>query len=606
MLSYKILIVDDIADNLRLLSTTLSKQGYEVRCAKNGTMALTAASSYQPNLILLDINMPDLTGYQVCQRLKADPATAATPVIFLSAQDDVEDRVKAFTAGGVDFISKPFQIEEVLARVKNQLALHSAYSEIYSLNSGLEERVRERTSELRLANYSLEQEIRQRKEAEAQLRYNALHDRLTDLPNRDLLLDLIENCLDREQLIETGFAVILIDIDRFQIVNDSLGHPIGDELLLACADRLKDCLLFDTHLARLGGDEFALLVEKVEDIGKTIHLVEEVLRVLKRQFVIGGRQIDITASVGVAFSRGGYEHSIDILRDADTALYQAKKLGRARYEVFDPQMYAQTVYRLELEQELRQAIAKEELLLHYQPLFSICDRKLVGFEALVRWQHPRRGMISPGEFIPLAEETGSIVPLGNWVLAEACQQLKAWRDNYPAAESLSMGVNVAREQLSSNKLIPTIDRVLAQTKLNPRLLKIEITESMLIENSDRIQEVIQSIKERGIKLCLDDFGTGYSSLSYLPKFPIDILKIDRSFVMAMEETHQYYEIVKAIVTLAKALEMRVVAEGIETESQLANLQSLTVPLGQGYLFSKPLTAEDAEKVISQQKSLLAS
>ncbi|VEP11537.1 Diguanylate cyclase (GGDEF) domain-containing protein [Hyella patelloides LEGE 07179] len=606
-LSHKILIVDDLPDNLRLLSKTLTKQGYKVRCAKNGAMALMGARSDIPNLILLDINMPDMSGYQVCEQLKADETTRSIPVIFLSAQDDIEDKVKAFTTGGIDFIGKPFQIEEVLARVKNQLALQAAYREIHILNSQLEQRVKERTSELESANLSLKQEISQRQIVEEKLRYDALHDSLTNLPNRNLLLKRIDNCLQQNPTKHNKqFAILLIDLDRFSIINDSLGHLIGDELLVACAQRLQKCLTLQTTPARLGGDEFAILIEQITGVNDTLQVAKNILQEFETPFAIASRQINITVSMGIAIDTGKYSQSIELLRDADTALSQAKKLGKAKYEVFDPKMYVQAVRRLELESELRQAILQQQLILHYQPIFCINSLELVGFEALVRWQHPQRGIIPSDEFIPLAEETGLIVPLGNWVLYEACRQLKSWQDKFPAAQSLSVGVNVAGKQLYSSDFLDTVDSIMAQTQVDAGYLKLEITESMLIKNTERVIEVLAKIRQRNIQLCIDDFGTGYSSLSYLPKFPVNILKIDRSFIIAIDNGKQNYEVVQAVVTLAKALNMKVVAEGIETEAQLNNLQSLAVPLGQGFLFSKPLTVELAQEMIVAQSSVISN
>ena len=599
-LCYKILIVDDVSDNLRLLSTTLSHQGYKIRCAKNGSMALMGAKNDLPHLILLDINMPGLNGYQVCEQLKADEATKEIPVIFLSAQDDLQDKVKAFKTGGVDFISKPFQVEEVLARVRNQLVIQAAKDQVEALNERLERRVQERTSEVESANRVLKEEILQRHQLEQKLRHDALHDSLTGLPNRSLLMQEIEKCLDNViDCPESQFAVLFIDLDRFKIINDSLGHLAGDELLIACAQRLQNCISESTTIARLGGDEFTILLEKINHVDDAVAVAEDILREFAAPFNLGTRNLMITVSIGIVVGNSEYRQEIDILRDADTALYRAKELGKARYEIFNQQMYLNAMRRLELENELREAIANQELVLHYQPILSLNNLELTGFEALVRWQHPTQGIISPGEFIPLAEETGLIIPLGKWVMYQACKQLKTWQDRLPSAKSLTMSINVAGEQLHDPDFLKIIDRIIAQTQVDSKHLKLEITESMLIEDTEQLIEVLQQIKNRQIQLSIDDFGTGYSSLSYLPQFPIDILKIDRSFVNAMNTEQQNLEIVKTIITLAQVLNMQIIAEGIETDVQSSTLGSLQVEFGQGFLFSKPLTSEQAEGLISQ-------
>ena len=596
-----ILIVDDLPDNLRLLSTILAKQGYKIRCAKNGKMALIEAHSNLPHLILLDINLPDLSGYEVYEQLKANPTTSSIPVIFLSKQDDLQDRAKVFTTGGADFISKPFQIEEVLVRVQNQLALQAANTKIKTLDEQLEARVKERTVELASANRVLKEEILQHHQLEQKLRHDALHDSLTKLANRTLFMQAIERCLNNAiDNLEQQFAILFIDLDRFKIINDSLGHLTGDKLLITCAQRLENCIAKDAILARLGGDEFTILLEQVDDINDAVTVAKKILAEFAAPFTLGTRSLTITVSIGIVMGNAEYNQEIDLLRDADTALYRAKELGKARYEIFDRQMYLDAMQRLELENELRQAISLEELILYYQPIVSLDTQQLLGFEALVRWIHPQRGIISPDEFIPLAEETGLIVSLGEWVMYEACRQLKAWQDNLLLAKSLFMSINVAGEQLHNLNFLDTVDRIIARTQVNSKCLKFEITESMLIEDTTQVITVLEKIKNRNIQLSIDDFGTGYSSLSYLPQFPVDILKIDRAFVNAMNIEQQNLEVVKAIVTLAKVLKMQIVAEGIETESQLNTLKSLGVEYGQGFLISKPLTLESATKIIKNQ------
>ena len=599
----KILVVDDVPENLRLLSTTLTNQGYIVRRAKNGSMALMGARNDVPDLILLDINMPDLSGYQVCEQLKADAATRSIPIIFLSAQDDLEDKVKAFNLGGADFIGKPFQVEEVLARVRNQLALQAAYAEIKTLNEELEARVEERTAQIEFANRVLKQEILQRHRLEQKLRHDALHDSLTGLPNRSLFMERTKNCLTNTiNNPHQQFAILFIDLDRFKIINDSLGHLTGDELLVACAQRLNSCVTPQNTLARLGGDEFTILLEQINKPHDAIVVAEAILEKFATPFEISNRSLIITTSIGIVIGTEEYRQEIDLLRDADTALYRAKELGKGRYEIFNQEMYVQAMHRLELENELREGISQWQLVLYYQPIIALHDGKLSGFEALVRWQHPRRGFIAPSEFISLAEETGLIIPLGKWVMYEACSQLKIWQNKLPEANSLTMSINVTGDELRHPDFLSSIDYIIAETQVNSHCLKLEMTESMLIENSQQIITVLKAIKSRKIQLSIDDFGTGYSSLSYLPQFPVDNLKIDRSFINIMNINQQNTEIVKTIVTLAQALNMEVIAEGIETEEQLQSLQALGVEFGQGFLFAKPLTSESAQKLLLQSVS----
>lgn len=601
--AYKILIVDDVADNLELLSTALAEQGYQVSCAKNDSMALIKARNDLPDLILLDINLSGLNGDPVWEQLQADEITQTIPVIFLSTQEDIRDRIRALTTGSVDFISKPFSTEEVLIRVKNQLALQAANARVQTLDRELERQVKERISQLELANSLLKQEILQSHQLEEKLRYDALHDSLTGLPNRSLFMEQLKNCLyDAIENADRQFAVLFIDLDRFKMINDSLGHLAGDELLIACAQRLENCIYPETTLARLGGDEFTILLDKIKDVKDAVAVAEKILQEFTSSFNLGHRSLLITVTIGIAVGNSEYEREIDLLRDADTALYRAKELGKARYEIFDRQMYLDAMNRLELENELRQAILHQELVLFYQPIYALDSRQLIGFEALVRWQHPTKGLLSPDEFVSLAEETGSIVPLGQWVMERACRQLKNWQDCLPPGKSLTMSINVAGRQLNDPNFLATVDRIIAQTQVDSQYLKFEIVESMLVENTEQLIELLHQIKNRQIQLSLDDFGTGYSSLSYLPQFPIDILKIDRSFVEAMNVERQNLEIIKTIITLAQVLHLKVIAEGIETEEQSKTLQTLKAEFGQGYLFAKPLSAEAATLMIQRHSN----
>jgi diguanylate cyclase (GGDEF)-like protein/PAS domain S-box-containing protein len=444
-------------------------------------------------------------------------------------------------------------------------------------------------------------DITERKKMERQLLYDALHDSLTGLPNRALFMDRLTQQLKKSKQQENyQFAVLFLDLDRFKIVNDSVGHLVGDRLLVEFARRLESCIRPTDTVARLGGDEFTILLENIKDVVETTIVAERIYEVLTLPFQINNYELFATASIGIALSINGYEKPEDILRDADLTMYSAKEQGKARYEVFDRSMHERALNRLQLETDLRWGMERNEFLVYYQPITSLTTGKLAGFESLMRWQHPEKGLISPGDFIPVAEETGLIIPLGSWLLKESCRQLKAWQLQYPLHPNLKISVNLSGKQLTDINLIEQIDRILEETGLEGKYLKLEITESILMDNLDVATKMLLELRKRHIQLSIDDFGTGYSSLSYLHRFPVNTLKIDRSFINEMESKEENSAIVKAIVTLAHMLNMDVVAEGIENSSQLAQLKLLKCELGQGYLFSKPLSKEDVEVLMSQE------
>jgi diguanylate cyclase (GGDEF)-like protein len=587
-----ILIIDDTADNLRVLSSLLTKHGYNVRKAFNWQMALTACETVLPDLILLDIMMPELDGYKVCQRLKASDLTADIPVIFISALDDVFDKIKAFAAGGVDYITKPFEFEEVLVRVKNQLALKTARLEILKLNSELEQRVKERTGELEKALQKLQGEVTFRQQLQNKLLNIALHDSLTGLPNRVLFIKRLEKAFNRAQLqTDFQFAVLFLDCDRFKLVNDSLGHLVGDELLIAIANRLEQSLLPVDTLARLGGDEFGIILESLTDITEAIQVAERILQQFSLAFNLSRYEVFINASIGISWGNSDCDKPEYLLRDADTAMYRAKALGKARYHVFNPEMHHEATQLLELENDLRRAVERQEFIVYYQPIISLVTGKISGLEALVRWQHPDHGLISPTEFIPVAEETGLIHAINIWVLRSACEQLTIWQNHSPTLKSLTISVNLSVRLFSHPKLVAQIDQIIQETKINPACLEIEITESVIMENSQALKKILEQLRERKIKLVMDDFGTGYSSLSYLYSFPFNVLKIDQSFVKRMHENEESMGLVPAVLGIAKSMGMSAIAEGVETTFQLVQLRNLNCNFAQGYLFSRPLQPE---------------
>jgi diguanylate cyclase (GGDEF)-like protein len=444
----------------------------------------------------------------------------------------------------------------------------------------------------------LENAGRELEESREHFRHAAFHDALTGLPNRSLFTDHLRVALRRAHQHEKYlFAVVFLDLDRFKNINDSLGHPCGDELLKLVARRLEMCIRQTDMVARFGGDEFAILLDAIQDASDVVRVAEKVQHVISAPFKLASHETITTASIGVALSASGYIEAEDIIRDADTAMYRAKDRGKARCEIFDTAMHTRAVTLLRLESDLRRALEKDELCVYYQPIVSLTSGELHGFEALVRWRHPERGIVSPSDFIPLAEETGLILPIGLRVLRDACLQLRKWQQSSLSNRDLIMSVNLSGKQLEQPDLIQRIEEVLDESQINPWHLKLEITETVVMENPELAAVTLAKLRSLGVRLSIDDFGTGYSSLSYLNRFPVDTLKIDRSFVTTMNAADENLQIVKTIVTLAGNLGMQVVAEGVETEEQLQQLRSLKCQYGQGYLFSTPLDVVDADLFI---------
>ncbi|NJL42655.1 MAG: EAL domain-containing protein [Pseudanabaena sp. SU_2_4] len=432
----------------------------------------------------------------------------------------------------------------------------------------------------------------------SKLTYQAFHDPLTSLPNRPLFEDRLQHALVRAKRCQDAIAVLFLDLDNFKLINDSFGHKAGDQLLIAVGKRLEACLRNDDTLARLGGDEFTILLENILNMEDATAIAKRIAEQLEAPFSLEGHEIFVTASIGIAIGALTQDRPEDFLRNADAAMYEVKKSGKAHHQVFNLNMASQARQQLLLESELRRAIEHKEFRVYYQPVVQLDTGKIVEVEALVRWQHPQRGLVQPLEFISLAEETGLIIPIGQWVFQAACQQLQEWHLKYPSDPPLIISVNLSSKQFQQPQIAEKIAMTLQEHNLEPGCLKMEITESILLKNTAVNLDIMQQIKELGVHLAIDDFGTGFSALNYLKQFPIDTLKIDRAFTNGLGQNAEDTAIVHAIIAFAKALNLSITAEGIETAEQLALLQELKCDRGQGYYFAEPLTSEALSQLLA--------
>jgi len=685
----RLLIVDDNELNRDMLARRLARKGYDILLADSARDLPQRVKEDAIDLVLLDIEMPEISGLEALTTLRQTYSPIELPIIMVTAKDQSDDVVKALNLGANDYVTKPIDFAVALARIGTQLSHKRAQEglreseERYALaargaNDGLwdwnleanvvyfstrwknmlgyeESEIGDRPDEWlsRVHDADRErvnQEIAAHQEGSVpqfESEHRVLHkdgtfrwmlcrglavrngsgktsrmagwqtditegkvsDPLTGLPNRLLFTDrvgrLIKHAKRRKDYV---FAVLFLDLDGFKMINDSLGHLVGDQLLVGVASRLEKSLRATDTVARLGegvivarmgGDEFTVLLDDLKDPGDAKRAADRLMKAVTLPFMLGGREVFTSVSIGIALSNPSYEQAEDILRDADTAMYRAKSMGKARYEIFDADMRASVVARLQLETDLRRALEHGEFHNVYQPIVSLAAGQIVGFEALLRWQHPTRGYLGPEEFIAVAEETGLIRDLGWWNLREACRQMTEWRANYGAYSQLTMSVNLSPKQFLQANLVEDIRSLLRELNLPPQALRLELTESTVMGDPSTAIEMLQQIKSLGISLAIDDFGTGYSSLSYLHRFPLDTLKIDRSFISSIgngEET----EIARTILPMASNLHLDVVAEGVETIEQLALLKKLHCKYGQGYYFSKPLSAKEAGSLLAEQ------
>ena len=561
----KLLIIDD-EKQIRELLLDLLGGVYDCSDAGSAEEALTALSKQTFDLVISDIDMGGMSGLELVPRVHA--LSPDTVVVMLSGNQDLEFAIRALRAGAFDYITKPIDLRHVEASVERALQHSELLKEKRRYKEQIEELLQQRT---------------------AQVDWLAYYDTVTQLPNRALFEDRLTQAVAVAKASGQSLGVLFISLDQFKKVNDSLGHGPGDSLLREFAERLKSCISRSDTVGRFGSDEFALLKMGIDGTTDVIETIGSLFQVLRFSFDLPGHELYATASVGVSLFPFDGEDSQTLLKNAGAALYRAKKSGGANYQFFTADMHELAAGRLALETNLRRALQNEEFLLHYQPRVSIDSLAITGVEALVRWQHPQLGLVSPSEFIPLAEDTGLIVPIGEWVLRTACEQNRRWQEQGFAP--IHMAVNISARQFHDQDLSQTVIRILNESGLAPNYLDLELTESSIMQNVEFAADVLARWKNMGINISIDDFGTGFSSLASLKRLPIDALKIDQSFVRDATTDQDDAAIVMAITTLAHNLRLRVVAEGVETEEQLRFLQLLRCDEIQGFLFSKPLPAD---------------
>ena len=601
----RLLIVDDVAENRAILTRRFQRRGYEIVEASDGFRALELVAEQAFDLVLLDVMMPGIDGLEVLTRIREQHGPAALPVIMVTALAQNDDVVKALKLGANDYVTKPVDFAIALARTETQVArkhaeeaVQRANRALREANENLERRIAERTKELREANEQLKMEIVNRERSEATIRYQAHHDALTGLPNRVLFRKQLQEALVRARRSGEDLAVHFLDLDGFKNVNDTLGHAVGDELLKSIAGRLQNTVRHADKIARLGGDEFAVLQLAAELPSGAGVLAGRLIDAVKAPCVVDEHQILVGASIGIAVLRtdGIHFNPDDLLKSADLAMYRAKADGRSRFCFFEPEMDARAQARRSLELDLRRALAQRGFELHYQPLVNLQSDSVTAFEALLRWPHPEREWISPADFIPLAEETGLIVPLGDWVLRQACRDAATW------SPDIKVAVNLSPIQFKAGDLVQSVADALTESGLAPQRLELEITESVLLDKTETSIAVLHRLRELGVAISLDDFGTGYSSLSYLRNFPFDKIKIDQSFVSHMAREHQSGAIVSAIAGLGDSFGIPTTAEGVETAEQLERLRAQGCTEVQGFLISRPIPAAGIADLLTSYRA----
>jgi len=605
----RILIVDDIADNRIILARRFQRRNFDVIEADCGMRALELLASDTFDAVLLDVIMPDMSGLEVLRKIRASHSSTALPVIMVTANNTSTDIVSALEVGANDYVAKPVDFAVALARVNVQVerkraseALVAAYDALNQTNERLEQRVVERTAQLSEINQQLKTEIANREVSEARSQYLAFHDALTGLGNRMLFREELQNALKVSQLTHERLAILFIDLDGFKNVNDTLGHSIGDALLKALSVRMRDNLPENVSIARLGGDEFAVMQAPSGKPEQAISLANKIIEIINKPCRIDNHNLLVSASIGIAVSNADGETVENMLKCADLAMYRAKADGRGSagpgtLRMFDPAMDVAAQAALRLKSEMRHALMTGGFELYYQPLVSMETRQVTGFEALLRWPHAERGMIPPGEFIPVAEDTGLIVPLGEWVLREACMEAMKWPGQ------VRIAVNLSPVQFQRGSLVAIVVGALAASGLPASRLELEITEAVLLDRTERNVMILQQMRELGVKISMDDFGTGFSSLSYLRSFPFDKIKIDQSFIQNLSNDGRSQTIVSAITGLGLSFGMSTAAEGVETEEQMECLVVKGCTEVQGRFFSMPVPSSQVAALLEKINEL---
>jgi diguanylate cyclase (GGDEF)-like protein len=595
----RILIVDDISDNRTILTRRFQRRGFDVVEADSGFTAIELIDKDPFDLVLLDVMMPGIDGIETLKRIRSQRSASALPVIMVTAKSESANIVDALELGANDYVTKPVDFAVALARVNTQISRKRAEQQVAQVNDelrkaneDLERRVEERTSRLIDANQRLKVEIADREESQARSQYLAYHDSLTGLGNRLLFKEQLEEALKDVSVTPHPLAVLFLDLDGFKAVNDTLGHSVGDLLLKSVAAKLRDILPRTDRIARLGGDEFAILQMSIAQPASSIALAEKIIEIVGQPCSVDGHDVTVGASVGVAVAHPGDMNTETFLKSADLAMYSAKADGRGTYRMFDPEMDAVVQTRRLLERDMRTALALDGFRLYYQPLVNLQTKKVTAFEALMRWEHPDRGAVPPSEFIPVAEEMGLIVQLGEWALRQACAEAMEWPDG------ICISVNLSPLQFSKGNLVSTVVSALASSGLPASRLELEITESVLLEKSERNIAILNQLRDLGVRISMDDFGTGYSSIGYLRSFQFDKIKIDQSFVRDLLVDEGSLAIVRAIAGLGVSFSMTTTAEGVETEEQMRCLNLEGCIEVQGYLYSKPVPAHEINDLLA--------
>jgi len=587
-----ILIVDDERFFCNLLQGILEND-YHIIIANNKHEAIKALEIYKIDLILLDIVMPEVDGYQVCKEIKQNEQFTEVPIIFLTVKNEIEDELNGFNSGAVDYITKPISPPIVTARVKTHIALAKATKKIQQHAVNLEHMISQRTVELT-------REIAEKQKVYEKLNYLANYDQLTLLPNRNLFNERLAYVYKAAKRNNSSFALLLIDLDRFKIVNDSLGHHIGDLLLEQAGQRLSNCLRDVDSIARLGGDEFTVIITELQHKEDAAIVADKIIATISQPFEIQSQIIHIGCSIGITCYPDDSKDLSAMLKNADMAMYEVKHNSKNAYSFFTPEMNIHVKHRIELEKDIYQAISNNELYLQYQPIINLKTNEICAVEALLRWKHSKHGQVPPDKIISIAEESDLILVLGEWIFEESCKQLFIWKAE--GFKNLHIAINMSIRQFDTKfDSAVILKRLIDQYDIPKNHIHLEITEGLMLEDSKSILDKLFELKKMGILLAIDDFGTGYSSLSYLRKFPVDILKIDQSFIRELTQGTADNTLIKTIIAMGKSLNLAVIAEGVEYEDQLTFLNDQGCNQVQGYYFSKPVFANEISLLLENEK-----